>query len=85
MAFNTSAVGRGAGSWYAVMVLKDKLVVLNVSDRHFRPKGLPGCHVKPFGEPGFDGDARAWFEKLKAYGRAGADLLDGAFASMSPE
>ncbi len=68
MAFNTSAVGRGGRSWYAVMVLRDRFVLLNIDDKTFAVKGWPGCHVKPFGRPGFDGDAAAWFEKLKSYG-----------------
>ena len=69
-AFNTSAVGRGARSWYAVMVLRDRFVLLNISDGKFKVKGIPGCHVKPFGEPGFEGDAAGWFVKLKAYGES---------------
>jgi hypothetical protein len=73
LAFNTSAVGqhyRGPGrSWYAVLVLVDKLVLLNIDDRRFTVKGRPGCHVKPLGRRGFDGDPAAWFEALKTYAR----------------
>ena len=71
MAFNTSSVARGGKSWYAVMAMKDKFVILNISDRAFGVRGKPGCHIKPFGKKGYSGRPGPWFELLKAYGRGG--------------
>lgn len=70
LGFNTSAVGRQGASWYAVMVLRGKFVLLNINDRKFEIKGRPGCHIKPFGKRGYNGDAKTWFAKLVAYGES---------------
>lgn len=67
LAFNTSALFRGARSWYAVLVLRDKFVLLNISDAKFAVKGRPGCHIKPFGKRGRVGDPQVWFKRLKEY------------------
>jgi hypothetical protein len=67
LAFNTSALFRQGRSWYAVMVLSDKFVILNISDEEFAVKGEPGCHIKPLGKSGRPGDPAAWFDKLKSY------------------
>lgn len=70
LAFNTSAVGRGDNSWYAVMVLKDKFVLLNMDPKAFKTKGTPGCHIKPFGRSGYAGKPGPWLVLMGDYGKS---------------
>jgi len=70
LAFNTSAVGRDDNSWYAVMALKDKFVLLNMHPTAFKVKGRPGCFIKPFGKPGFPGKPAPWLLLMAQYGKS---------------
>ena len=70
LAFNTSAVGRGSDSWYAVMAFKDKFVLLNMDPRAFKVKGTPGCFIKPFGKPGYPGAPAPWLLLMAKYGKS---------------
>ena len=70
LAFNTSAVGRDDNSWYAVMALKDKFVLLNMDPQAFKVKGTPGCFIKPFGKPGYPGDPAPWLLLMAKYGKS---------------
>jgi len=69
LAFNTSAVGRQDDSWYAVMALKDKFVLLNMDPDEFKVKGVPGCVIKPFGKPGYPAEPGPWLKLMVDYAK----------------
>jgi hypothetical protein len=69
LAYVTPSVGRDCRSWLGVMVLRDRLVVLNLSDQALAVKGNDPCYVKPFGKPSVKGAAGPWFDKLAHYGK----------------
>jgi len=70
LAFNTSAVGRDDNSWYAVMALKDKFVLLNMDPKEFKVKGTPGCAIKPFGKVGYPAKPGPWLRLMIEYAKA---------------
>ena len=69
LAMNTSAVGRDDNSWYAVMALKDKFILLNMDPKEFKVKGMPGCAIKPFGKPGYAAPPAPWLGLMVKYAK----------------
>jgi len=70
LAFNTSAVGRDDDSWYAVMALKDRFVMLNMDPKEFKVKGSPGCVIKPFGKVGYPARPGPWLKLMVKYAKS---------------